>query len=74
MAGVDGLDRGVRTRRLELLTVGGITWSSVPISDQDGIVFQAGGPDASLAWLVKVGQSDGGNGDDEAAVGMRRRR
>jgi hypothetical protein len=26
----------------------GITWSNVPISDQEGIVFHAGGPEGSV--------------------------
>src|SRR5512133_1424211 len=34
----------------------GTTWSSVPISDHDGIVFHAGGPDFSLAWLENAGR------------------
>src|SRR5689334_18292968 len=34
----------------------GMTWSSRPIRDHEGIAFHAGGPDISTAWLEKAGR------------------
>jgi hypothetical protein len=38
-------------------SAGGITWSAVPISDQDGIVCQAGTPEGSEPALSAMGRS-----------------
>jgi hypothetical protein len=35
---------------------GGITWSAVPMSDQDGIVFHASGPEGSKNWFKVAGR------------------
>src|SRR5262249_59415334 len=37
-------------------SAGGMTLSWVPISDQDGIVCQAGGPEGSKSWLRAAGR------------------
>src|SRR5262249_58343259 len=37
-------------------SAGGMTLSSVPISDQDGIVCQAGWPEGSKSWLRAAGR------------------
>src|SRR5215471_2042371 len=34
---------------MNVSSAGGMTWSAVPITAQDGMVFQAGGPDGSVA-------------------------
>src|SRR5262249_60779225 len=41
-------------------SAGGMTLSWVPISDQDGIVCQAGGPEGSKSWLRAAGRWGGG--------------
>jgi hypothetical protein len=37
-------------------SAGGITWSAVPISDQDGIVSQAGTPEGADPALNAIGR------------------
>jgi hypothetical protein len=37
-------------------SAGGMTWSAVPITAQDGMVFQAGGPDGSVNALAVSGR------------------
>jgi hypothetical protein len=43
--GVDLGDAGMRALDMNSCSAGGITWSAVPISDQDGMVSQAGTPE-----------------------------
>ena len=37
---------------MKVSSAGGMTWSAVPITAQDGMVFQAGGPDGSVNALA----------------------
>ena len=42
--------------RLAMNVSSGMTWSAVPITAQDGMVFQAGGPDGSVNALAASGR------------------
>ncbi len=41
---------------MNVSSAGGMTWSAVPITAQDGMVFQAGGPDGSVNALAASGR------------------
>src|SRR4029077_19455749 len=41
---------------MNVSSAGGMTWSAVPITAQDGVVFQAGGPDGSVNALAVSGR------------------
>src|SRR5207342_2792805 len=41
---------------MNVSSAGGMTWSPVPITAQDGMVFQAGGPDGSVNALAVSGR------------------
>lgn len=56
MPGVDLGDAGVGALGHEQQLGRGITWSAVPISDQDGIVFQAGTPEGADPALNAMGR------------------
>ena len=45
---------------MAICTAGRITWSAVPTTAQDGMVFQAGTPDFWLSAMVDSGSSRGG--------------
>src|SRR5436189_242213 len=54
-------------RAMASSSAGGMAWSAVPITAQDGIVFQAGTPDF---WVSARGVAGRGVGDDGTAVGV----
>ena len=41
---------------MNFCSAGGRTWSAVPITAQDGMVFQAGGPEGSCRVLAASGR------------------
>jgi len=41
---------------MKVSSAGGMTWSAVPITAQDGMVFQAGGPEGSCRVLAASGR------------------
>ena len=48
--------RAPARRAMNVSSAGGMTWSAVPITAQDGMVFQAGGPDGSVNALAASGR------------------